>query len=792
MQYVGRAIGTVSKTWNSINPATLSGAIDIIVVEREDGELNCSPFHVRFGIFSLLRPSQKKVEFCVNGTKTELPMKVGDGGEVFFVFETDADVPDELLTSPVISPSSSPSWGQEEGGDGEPDYLALNDSKQTGDNKHGRSPSVGVPFRSPSADHLNEMGSLDDGTDLGRRQRASTAAPEPIPGSLRHPATISEGISSDSFSSETDHTDGSRPTETTEPTEPLDHLDRSLHRAATSPAPSSEEIWEKARALSKKLTSENIQSKISDNGDIILDMTGYKYDHEDVSRSEELVKKILAEELGEDRDLSHILVEDEEGNLVIQSAGDCHHHHEQMSSPESLAHSPHPLPSSNLPSQASDNKHYAKTIRLTSDQLKSLDLKPGKNEVTFAVNNGKTSCSAQLFYWKHDIPVVISDIDGTITKSDALGHLLTMMGRDWTHTGVAKLFSDIRANGYNIMYLTARSVGQADATRAYLGGVDQFGFKLPPGPVILSPDRTLAALKREVILKKPEVFKMACLRDIKSLFGETEYSTNPFYAGFGNRITDALSYRSVGVPSSRIFTINSNAEVHMELLELAGYKSSYVHIADLVDHFFPPETEFTTIQEEKYTDVNYWRDPIIDLSDLTDDELTDYDEPSKSPKSPRSPRSPRAGSAGSNAAPAGSSADPAGPSKPNHSSNPSKFSYKKAPTNSRFQPVSYDLDLDDGYEYDDDDDYDDEEEFVDAESDVLEEEDDDDALEEDDDDDDVDLDNDSDHSPARPPSQMQRIINKTVEDNKGFVTDEDDIQKAVEALKVERASINPE
>lgn len=695
-------------------------------------------------------------------------MKVGDGGEVFFVFETDADVPEELLTSPVISPSSSPSWGQEEGGDGEPEYLALNDQ------------SSGVPFRSPSADHLHGMG-FDDDTEVGR-QRASTAAPEPVPGSLRHPATISEGISSDSFSSETD---GSMPTSTeaTEPTEPLD-IEQHLHRAATSPAPSTEEIWEKARALSKKLTSENIQSKISDNGDIILDMTGYKYDHEDVSRSEELVKKILAEELGEDRDLSHILVEDEEGNLVIQSAGDNHHHEHHMSSPESLAHSPPPLPSSNLPSQASDNKHYAKTIRLTSDQLKSLDLKQGRNEVTFAVNNGKTACSAQLYFWKSDIPVVISDIDGTITKSDALGHLLTMMGRDWTHTGVAKLFSDIRANGYNIMYLTARSVGQADATRAYLGGVDQFGFKLPPGPVILSPDRTLAALKREVILKKPEVFKMACLRDIKSLFGETEDATNPFYAGFGNRITDALSYRSVGVPSSRIFTINSNAEVHMELLELAGYKSSYVHIADLVDHFFPPESEFTTIQEEKYTDVNYWRDPIIDLSDLTDDELTDYDEGSKSPKSPKSPRSPRAGSAGSSSAPSGSGADPAGPSEPNHSTNSSKFTYKKAPTNSRFQPVSYDLDLDDGYEYDDDDDYDDDEEFEDAEGDVLEEDD----LE----DEDIDLDNDSDHAPVKEqPSQMQQVINKSVEDNKGFHMDEDDVQKAMKALKMERASINP-
>ncbi|GMF92406.1 unnamed protein product [[Candida] boidinii] len=43
----------------------------------------------------------------------------------------------------------------------------------------------------------------------------------------------------------------------------------------------------------------------------------------------------------------------------------------------------------------------------------------------------------------------------------------------------------------------------------------------------------------------------------------------PFYAGFGNRITDALSYRTVGVPSSRIFTINPDGDVHMELLELA-------------------------------------------------------------------------------------------------------------------------------------------------------------------------------------------------------------------------------
>lgn len=77
-----------------------------------------------------------------------------------------------------------------------------------------------------------------------------------------------------------------------------------------------------------------------------------------------------------------------------------------------------------------------------------------------------------------------------------------------------------------------------------------------------------------MILRQPEVFKMACLRDIQRLFGPIH--RNPFYAGFGNRITDALSYRSVNVPSGRIFTIDSSGEVKMELLELAGYKSSYV------------------------------------------------------------------------------------------------------------------------------------------------------------------------------------------------------------------------
>lgn len=208
-----------------------------------------------------------------------------------------------------------------------------------------------------------------------------------------------------------------------------------------------------------------------------------------------------------------------------------------------------------------------------------------------------------------------------------------MIGRDWTHTGVAKLYRDIVANGYNILYLTSRSVGQADTTRTYLNGVSQEGFKLPKGPVIMSPDRTIAALRREIYLRKPEVFKMACLRDISNLFS---HKRDPFYAGFGNRLTDALSYRSVNIPSTRIFTINSNAEVSLDLLTLNKYKNSYVTMRDVVDHFFPPVGLLVTGGGEDFTDYNYWREAPLDIEDFSDSDSEDNSKQAKDKRSIRS------------------------------------------------------------------------------------------------------------------------------------------------------------
>nr|XP_019050786.1 hypothetical protein I302_01228 [Kwoniella bestiolae CBS 10118]OCF29716.1 hypothetical protein I302_01228 [Kwoniella bestiolae CBS 10118] len=269
------------------------------------------------------------------------------------------------------------------------------------------------------------------------------------------------------------------------------------------------------------------------------------------------------------------------------------------------------------PAETPEGKQYAKTLRLSSDQLKSLHLKPGPNTIQFSVTSsysGLATCTSRIFLWEEADQVVISDIDGTITKSDALGHVFAAIGRDWTHLGIAKLYTDIGNNGYKMLYLTSRAIGQADATRQYLKTIIQGDYRLPEGPVIMSPDRLMASLHREVIMRKPELFKMACLRDIQRLFGAQ--AKEAFFAGFGNRITDAMSYRSVGIPAAKIYTIDSTGVVKTELLSAAGHKGSYIQLNDLVNEVFPPvSTKF----KPEYTDFNYWRDsiPDIPIPDLT-------------------------------------------------------------------------------------------------------------------------------------------------------------------------------
>jgi len=579
-------------------------------------------------------------------------MKLGEGGEAFFVFETSGIVPRDLQTSPLVSPASSPR-SEPSVPDAtslqEPDFLDIADFG--GATKPAVRPNRAQSDLRTQSDFGNNILITVDATE-SHGATGNTAPMANAPPDLMRPA--SGDWSGASLAMERSQSDevltvsstGRRYTTSGDMNGPM--------RTRSPPPLERAAAVERAMALSRKLSISNIQTHITNQGDLMLDMHGYKLDQEDTLEAEKLARRILAEELDGDYDFGSLIGADRDGNLWIYSSEEAK---QKAGRQDGFSHTietavsdggyssddaksgyssgedkrtvratstPATTPPSSPPPGANesgaDSRSYAKTLRLTSDQLKNLDLKPGSNEISFSVN--RATCTAYMYLWQHDVPIVISDIDGTITKSDALGHIFTMVGRDWTHLGVAKLYTDIAANGYNLLYLTSRSVGQADTTRNYLNGIVQDSYRLPKGPVIMSPDRTFHALRREVYLRKPEVFKMACLRDILNLFGTGH---TPFYAGFGNRLTDALSYRSVNIPSTRIFTINSNAEVVLDLLCLTKYKSSYVNMRDLVDHFFPPVHK---VVEEEYTDFNFWREGIMDPDEFSDsdDERRDHDD----------------------------------------------------------------------------------------------------------------------------------------------------------------------
>lgn len=282
--------------------------------------------------------------------------------------------------------------------------------------------------------------------------------------------------------------------------------------------------------------------------------------------------------------------------------------HESSSSDEEHA-AAKPSGSSHL--SLLSNVSYKKTLRLTSEQLKSLKLKNGPNDVVFSVTTqyqGTCRCEGTIYLWNWDDKVIISDIDGTITRSDTLGHILPTLGKDWTHQGIAKLYHKVSQNGYKFLYCSARAIGMADMTRGYLHWVNERGTVLPQGPLLLSPSSLFSALHREVIEKKPEKFKVQCLTDIKNLFFP---NTEPFYAAFGNRPADVYSYKQVGVSLNRIFTVNPKGELVQE--HAKTNISSYVRLCEVVDHVFPLLKRSHSCDfpcSDTFSNFTFWREPL--------------------------------------------------------------------------------------------------------------------------------------------------------------------------------------
>ncbi|CAH8346908.1 unnamed protein product [Eruca vesicaria subsp. sativa] len=257
--------------------------------------------------------------------------------------------------------------------------------------------------------------------------------------------------------------------------------------------------------------------------------------------------------------------------------------------------------------EKSSPRPVRKTVRAltpTSEQLASLDLKEGMNTVKFTFSTnivGTQQVDARIYLWKWDARIVVSDVDGTITRSDVLGQFMPLVGVDWSQTGVTHLFSAVKENGYQLMFLSARAISQASVTRQFLVNLKQDGKALPDGPVVISPDGLFPSLFREVIRRAPHEFKISCLEEIRALFPPEH---NPFYAGFGNRDTDEISYLKVGIPRGKIFTINPKGEV---AVNRRVDTRSYTNLHALVNGMFPATT--TSSEPEDFNTWNFWKLP---------------------------------------------------------------------------------------------------------------------------------------------------------------------------------------
>uniref|UniRef100_A0A673NFP5 phosphatidate phosphatase n=1 Tax=Sinocyclocheilus rhinocerous TaxID=307959 RepID=A0A673NFP5_9TELE len=711
MNYVGQLAETVFVTvkelYRGLNPATLTGGIDVIVVRQPDGSYQCSPFHVRFGKLGVLRSKEKVVDIEINGEPVSLHMKLGDNGEAFFVEENEdfetrvpahlctspipTDVPEvsEMTESPSSITSSSSRRKKRRRKRARSDTHLREEASSSADEKEigpyvislfiswiskGKAlltcvVSVGSVFFSRPSSPKSDSELCKPQESLGPQMQWNWGAFPKVNAYCMHTAFIADGVQNVPKPIKRSHHLG--PSDIY-----LDDLSSLDPEAAALYFPKSETESPDPSPPSGQLSSQSLGSANADSGteylsdsttdtlDVTMSLCGrgdisqiskgkhcvltnksqpslwsfcFRYYNWAVaapmilsvqafqktlpkSTIEQLVKDKMPKKSGRwwfswrRKDLNNVAVktqsETESNSTEIMSSA-------ELSSDEdgsvSMRKNSEAMNTAQCISQM-----YRKSLRLTSEQIESLNLREGANTVVFSVTTqyqGTCRCEAAIYLWSYDDKLIISDIDGTITKSDALGHILPQLGKDWTHHGIAKLYHKIHQNGYKFLYCSARAIGMADITKGYLQWVNDRGTVLPKGPVLLAPSSLFSALHREVIEKKPEVFKIACLTDIRDLFSPVR---QPFYAAFGNRTNDAYAYKEVGVPETHIFTVNPKGELIQE--KTKGNKSSYSHLSELVDHIFPfickdPASSFDC---PEFSHFSFWREPLppLDLADL--------------------------------------------------------------------------------------------------------------------------------------------------------------------------------
>nr|XP_010301886.1 PREDICTED: phosphatidate phosphatase LPIN3 [Balearica regulorum gibbericeps] len=505
MNYVGQLAETVFVTvkelYRGLNPATLTGCIDVVVVRQPDNSFQCSPFHVRFGKLGVLRSKEKVVDIEINGEPVDLQMKLGDNGEAFFVQESEENedsIPSHLCTSPIPREESpedaaQPSHGQETSSTEatlrkrrrrrrKPKQKEVSDSELEGCEETKSEMSMEEPCKLPAPRKPVEMVKLGIASLSGSTKRSPHLGPSDV--YLEDLSNLDEEQAALYFP-RSDTEQSSKPV-----ADPSNALCVQLPSdlPADSPTDCDADLMPAialslcgglgdSRQISREKFMEHMISyqQFAENPGLIDDpnlviLMNKKYYNWAVAAPMVLSLQAFQKNIPEstiDRLVKEKMPKrgsrwwfswrrtefpvEEQSRPGKANVGMLQHDSAQQRQEEVVFSSDdEPLHAEDMfavdaPAQKSQPT-YKKSLRLSSEQIRRLNLQDGPNEVAFSVTTqyqGTCRCEATIYLWNWDDKVVISDIDGTITKSDALGHILPHLGKDWTHHGIAKLFHKI-------------------------------------------------------------------------------------------------------------------------------------------------------------------------------------------------------------------------------------------------------------------------------------------------------------------------------------------------------------
>ena len=255
----------------------------------------------------------------------------------------------------------------------------------------------------------------------------------------------------------------------------------------------------------------------------------------------------------------------------------------------------------------SDSKQKKKRYRMRKSSkfpshiLEKFELKEGMNEIEYIVDG--YSISSNIYLWDYTDKIVISDFDGTITRSDVIGQIGVYFGIDWTHKYIAKLYSHIVNNGYKMLYVTARTMYMQSSTKNSLNSINQNGFLMPVGPIMMNDNGYVDSIKTEIIDKVPQEFKIECLFNILKLFPN---DVDPFYCGIGNKPSDKIAYENVGINPSKIYIINEKGEIYIN--NNSNCKTNFLLMDEQINELFP------YVNDKGYNSLFYSDDVIYRYS----------------------------------------------------------------------------------------------------------------------------------------------------------------------------------